>query len=79
MPLLPVGPETTRITSELVQQLDEELPLVATMAAIRVELPAHLRTLARIGGHEVRVEVAAPATVRTVLDAIEAAYPTNPG
>jgi hypothetical protein len=31
--------------------------------------------LARIPGHEVRVEVAAPATVRGVLDALEAAYP----
>ena len=42
---------------------------------VRVELPAHLRTLARIAGHEVRVEVADPPTVRTVLDALEAAYP----
>jgi hypothetical protein len=45
------------------------------MIRIRVELPAHLRTLARISGHEVSVEVAAPATVRGVLDALEAAYP----
>jgi molybdopterin converting factor small subunit len=45
------------------------------MAAIRVELPAHLRVLAKIPGHEVCVEVAAPATVRAVLDALEAAYP----
>ena len=45
------------------------------MPTIRVELPAHLRTLARIGGHEVRVEVPGPATVRAVLDALEAAYP----
>ena len=42
---------------------------------VRVELPAHLRTLARIAGHEVRVEAAGPPTVRTVLDALEAAYP----
>jgi hypothetical protein len=42
---------------------------------VRVELPAHLRTLARIAGHEVRVDAAGPATVRTVLDALEAAYP----
>jgi sulfur-carrier protein len=40
-----------------------------------VELPAHLRVLAGIAGHEVRVEVAVPATVRGALDAIEAAYP----
>ena len=41
---------------------------------IRVELPFHLRTLARVGG-EVQVEVADPATLRSVLDAIEARYP----
>jgi len=45
------------------------------MPSIRVELPAHLRTLARVAGHEVRVEVAGPATVRSVLDALEAEYP----
>ena len=42
---------------------------------IRVELPGHLRTLAGIAG-EVRLEVAAPATPRTVLEALEARYPT---
>ncbi|HMQ35263.1 MAG TPA: MoaD/ThiS family protein [Chloroflexaceae bacterium] len=41
---------------------------------IRVELPAHLRTLARVG-REVRVEVAGPVTQGAVLDALEAAYP----
>jgi sulfur-carrier protein len=41
---------------------------------IRVELPGHLRTLARISG-EVRLEVAAPVTVRAVLDSLEARYP----
>ncbi len=45
------------------------------MPTIRVELPAHLRTLAHISGHEVCVEVSAPATIRVVLDALEAAYP----
>ncbi len=45
------------------------------MATIRVELPAHLRTLARITGHEVRIEVPTPPTIRTTLDALEAAYP----
>ena len=43
-------------------------------ATIRVVLPAHLRTLARVGG-EVKVEVAAPATLRAVLDGLEATYP----
>jgi len=41
---------------------------------IRVVLPAHLRTLARVDG-EVKVDVAGPATVAAVLDALEAAYP----
>jgi molybdopterin synthase sulfur carrier subunit len=41
---------------------------------IRVVLPAHLRTLARAGG-EVRLEVEGQATVRSVLNALEAAFP----
>jgi len=41
---------------------------------IRVWLPAHLRTLAHIEG-EVKVEVEGPATVRAVLDALEAVHP----
>jgi hypothetical protein len=41
---------------------------------IRVELPAHLRVLARIDG-EVTIEVAGQATLRSVLDALEAGYP----
>jgi hypothetical protein len=41
---------------------------------IRVELPQHLRTLAQIQG-EVELEVAGPATVRSVVDALEARYP----
>ena len=41
---------------------------------IRVELPAHLRTLARVSG-EVEIEVAGQATLRLVLDALEASYP----
>ena len=46
--------------------------------SIRVELPAHLRVLAKIAAHEVQVEVAGTPTVptvRTVLDGLEAAYP----
>jgi molybdopterin synthase sulfur carrier subunit len=45
------------------------------MPQIRIELPAHLRTLGRIAGHEVTLDVPAPPTVRGVLDALEAAYP----
>jgi len=41
---------------------------------IRVVLPVHLRTLARVDG-EVRLEVAGPASVRSVLDALEARHP----
>jgi sulfur-carrier protein len=41
---------------------------------IRVELPAHLRTLAGLSG-EVNLDVAGPVTLRTVLDALEAKYP----
>ena len=41
---------------------------------IRVVLPAHLRTLARVDG-EVKLDVAAPVTPRAVLDALEAEYP----
>jgi molybdopterin synthase sulfur carrier subunit len=41
---------------------------------IRVALPAHLRTLAKVEG-EVQLEVAGEATQRTVLDALEARYP----
>ena len=45
---------------------------------IRVVLPAHLRTLARVG-EEVEVQVEGPATVRSVLDALEASYPVLRG
>ncbi len=41
---------------------------------IRVALPYHLRTLARVND-EVRLEVVEPVTVRAVLDALETAYP----
>ena len=45
---------------------------------IRVVLPSHLRTLARISG-EVELDVAVPVTCCTVLDALEARYPTLRG
>ena len=41
---------------------------------IRVVLPHHLRTLAGVG-REVELEVAGPATLGAVLDALEAQYP----
>jgi hypothetical protein len=45
---------------------------------IRVVLPYHLRNLARVGD-EVQLEVAAPVTIRTVVDALEASYPMLEG
>ena len=45
---------------------------------IRVELPAHLRTLARVDG-EVALAVEGRVTQRSVLDALEATYPTLRG
>ena len=41
---------------------------------IRVVLPAHLRTLAKVGS-EIQLEVEGRVTQRSVLDAIEARYP----
>ena len=41
---------------------------------VRVELPAHLRTLARVGD-EVAVDVAGAITIGAVLDALERDYP----
>jgi sulfur-carrier protein len=41
---------------------------------IRVVLPAHLRTLARVG-KEVQVEVNGPVTLCAVIDALESTYP----
>ena len=46
---------------------------------IRVTLPAHLRTLARVSGPEVRVSVEGALTQRSVLDALEAQYPMLQG
>ena len=41
---------------------------------IRVVLPAHLRTLARVDG-EVKLHVEGPVTQRAVLEALEVRYP----
>jgi molybdopterin synthase sulfur carrier subunit len=45
---------------------------------IRIELPAHLRTLAGVKG-EVTLEVTGPVTLRSALDALEASYPMLQG
>ena len=41
---------------------------------IRLELPVHLRTLARVDG-EVTLEIGGQVTQRAVLNALEAKYP----
>ena len=45
---------------------------------IRVVLPLHLRTIAGVSG-EARLHVEGPVTVRSVLDALEAAHPALRG
>ncbi len=45
---------------------------------IRVALPQHLQTLARVGA-EVEVDVPGTATLRAVLDALESRYPVLRG
>lgn len=45
---------------------------------IRVELPAHLRTLAGVS-YEVSIDVAGVPTTSAVLDALETAYPVLAG
>jgi hypothetical protein len=50
------------------------LEIESAPRAIRVVLPYHLRNLAQTGT-EVTLTVAAPVTVRRILDALEARYP----
>jgi hypothetical protein len=45
---------------------------------IRVELPFHLRNLARVDG-EVQLHVPVPVTIGAVLDALEESYPVLRG
>lgn len=45
---------------------------------IRVVLPPHLRTLARVAG-DVELQVEGPVTQRSVLDALETRYPVLRG
>jgi hypothetical protein len=47
-------------------------------AVVRVEIPHHLRTLAQVSG-ELRLEVAVPVTIRSVVDALESRYPVLRG
>jgi len=45
---------------------------------IRVSLPHHLRTLAKVEG-EVQLDISGPVTQRSVLDALEERYPMLKG
>ena len=49
-----------------------------TVPLVRVVLPAHLRTLAKVNS-EVALDVAPPVTINKILDAVEAAYPALQG
>ena len=46
--------------------------------AVRVVLPAHLRTLAHVSG-EVKLDIEGPVTQRSILDALENQYPMLSG
>src|SRR5512147_318789 len=46
----------------------------ADTAMIRVVLPTHLKTLAKVSG-EVQLDLEGPVTTRTILDALEKQYP----
>ncbi len=54
--------------------MQSDNPQSENIRAVRVAIPYHLRNLARVEG-DVSLEVAAPVTVRSVLDALEARYP----
>ena len=45
------------------------------LTSVRVTLPAHLRTIAKVASAEVAVDVEGPVTQRSVLDALEERYP----
>lgn len=51
---------------------------MTTSHTIRVQLPYHLRNLARVG-NEITLEVPAPVSIRAVLDVLEARYPMLKG
>ena len=48
------------------------------MNTVRVQIPYHLRNLARVEG-ELTLEVATPVTLQSVLDALETRYPMLAG
>jgi hypothetical protein len=52
---------------------------MAEGSTVRLILPAHLRTLARVGTEDVLVHVEGVVTLGSVLDALEGRYPTLRG
>ena len=52
--------------------------MLSPNSTVRVQIPYHLRNLARIEG-EVALEVPAPVTLRAVLDTLETRYPMLQG
>ena len=50
------------------------MTMVEPVHNIRVQIPYHLRNLARADG-EIALDVTGPVTIRTVLDALERRYP----
>jgi sulfur-carrier protein len=48
-------------------------------AMIRVVLPQHLRTLAKLNGSEVQLELNGAVTLQSLLDALESKYPVLRG
>src|SRR5215469_16467995 len=54
-------------------------PRASDPKKVRVALPAHLRTLAKLNHGEVTLELSGPVTQRSVLDALEARYPVLRG
>ena len=51
----------------------------AGVTIVRVTLPAHLRTIAKVDHAEVKIDVTGPVTQRSVLDALEERYPVLRG
>jgi molybdopterin synthase sulfur carrier subunit len=45
------------------------------VADVRVVLPQHLQTLARLADREVTVAVSGPVTTRAIIDAVEGRFP----
>lgn len=52
--------------------------MTSSQEKIRVQLPYHLRNLAKVGS-EITLDVFTPATIPSVLDALETRYPMLAG